>query len=359
MPVGAAYRPRRCCPSSARVLRRRGAGALPAAHAALSQPALGGSASASTRSTEDEWARHFAGFVPLPGNLAEPLALRYHGHQFRIYNPDLGDGRGFVFAQLRDAADGRLLDLGTKGSGQTPWSRGGDGRLTLKGGVREVLASEMLEALGVYTSKGFSLFETGESLHRSDEPSPTRASVLVRLEPLAHPHRHASSACAYRANSGSLRRCSSTACEHYVPRSGRRDGHRRRLLRAVARRSAGSVRVVDGRGLRARRAQHRQHERDRRELRLRPVSLPARHATRASSPPTSTRAGCTPSAASRRPCCGTSSAWPSRCCRSARRRRCARRCGEFGPRYERALCERLARPPRADAAAATMLDTTC
>ena len=124
---------------------------------------------------------HFGRFEPLPGNLIRPLALRYHGHQFRVYNPELGDGRGFLFAQLRDCADGRLLDLGTKGSGQTPWSRGGDGRLTLKGGVREVLATEMLEALGVDTSKSFSLIETGEALERGDEPSPTRSSVLVRL----------------------------------------------------------------------------------------------------------------------------------------------------------------------------------
>ncbi len=117
----------------------------------------------------------------LPGSFPEPLALRYHGHQFRTYNPDLGDGRGFLFAQARDLADSRLLDLGTKGSGTTPWSRGGDGRLTLKGGVREILATEMLEALGVYTSKTFSLVETGEALQRGDEPSPTRSSVLVRL----------------------------------------------------------------------------------------------------------------------------------------------------------------------------------
>ena len=113
----------------------------------------------------------------------EPLALRYHGHQFRVYNPDIGDGRGFLFAQLRDGARwDRLLDLGTKGSGQTPYSRFGDGRLTLKGGVREILATEMLEALGVETSKTFSLIETGEALERNDEPSPTRSAVLVRLQ---------------------------------------------------------------------------------------------------------------------------------------------------------------------------------
>jgi uncharacterized protein YdiU (UPF0061 family) len=129
---------------------------------------------------KDGWARHFCRFEPLPDNLQQPLALRYHGHQFRVYNPEIGDGRGFTFAQLRDA-DGRLLDLGTKGSGQTPYSRHADGRLTLKGGVREVLATEMLEALDVNTSKSFALFETGEALERGDEPSPTRSSVLTRL----------------------------------------------------------------------------------------------------------------------------------------------------------------------------------
>ncbi len=126
------------------------------------------------------WINHFGRFTALPGNLPTPLALRYHGHQFRHYNPDLGDGRGFLFAQVRDGA-GRLLDLGTKGSGQTPWSRDGDGRLTLKGAVREILATEMLETLGVNTSKTLSVIETGEALQRGDEPSPTRSAVLVRL----------------------------------------------------------------------------------------------------------------------------------------------------------------------------------
>ncbi len=130
--------------------------------------------------SDADWVQHFGRFAPLPDNLPQPLALRYHGHQFRTYNPDLGDGRGFLFAQLRDGA-GRLLDLGTKGSGQTPWSRQGDGRLTLKGAVREILATEMLEALGVNTSKTFSVIETGEDLYRSDEPSPTRSAVMVRL----------------------------------------------------------------------------------------------------------------------------------------------------------------------------------
>lgn len=128
-----------------------------------------------------QWARHFSHFDALDGSHPNPLALAYHGHQFQSYNPNLGDGRGFLFAQMVEPGTGRLLDFGTKGSGQTPWSRNGDGRLTLKGAVREILATEMLAALGVDTSKTFSVIETGEALMRGDEPSPTRSAVMVRL----------------------------------------------------------------------------------------------------------------------------------------------------------------------------------
>ena len=165
--------------------------------------------------SEAEWLRHFGRFQPLPDNLERPLALRYHGHQFRVYNPDIGDGRGFLFAQLRNKA-GRLLDLGTKGSGQTPYSRFGDGRLTLKGGVREVLATEMLEALGVETSKSFSLIETGEALERGDEPSPTRSSVLVRLQ---HSHIRIGTfqRLAYLGDAENMRRLVDYSLAHYYP----------------------------------------------------------------------------------------------------------------------------------------------
>ncbi|MEL6940457.1 MAG: YdiU family protein [Cyanobacteria bacterium J06598_1] len=128
--------------------------------------------------------RHFiSAFGEFSGH-APFLALRYHGYQFRSYNPFIGDGRGFLYGQVR-GTDGQLYDLGTKGSGPTPYSRGGDGRLTLKGGVREILASEALHALGVNTSRTLSLIETGEDLHRGDEPSPTRSSVMVRF---SHSH---------------------------------------------------------------------------------------------------------------------------------------------------------------------------
>ncbi|MGI4746975.1 MAG: protein adenylyltransferase SelO [Janthinobacterium lividum] len=166
--------------------------------------------------TDAEWVDHFGRFEPLPGSFPQPLALRYHGHQFKHYNPELGDGRGFLFGQAHDLVDGRLLDFGTKGSGRTPWSRGGDGKLTLKGGVREVLATSMLEALGVYTSKSFSLIETGEALTRGDEPSPTRSAVLVRLN---HSHIRIGTfqRLAYHQDTDSIRRLLDYTIRTYMP----------------------------------------------------------------------------------------------------------------------------------------------
>ena len=128
---------------------------------------------------DNEWIKYFGKFEKLPGINHEPLALKYHGHQFGYYNPDLGDGRGFLLAQFLDK-NNILWDLGTKGSGQTKYSRGGDGRLTLKGAVENLLATEFLTSLGVPTSQTFSIIETAEELQRNDEPSPTRSAVLVR-----------------------------------------------------------------------------------------------------------------------------------------------------------------------------------
>lgn len=181
---------------------------------------------------EARFLAHFGRFEPLPGSLERPLALRYHGHQFRTYNADLGDGRGFLFAQCIDPVDGRLLDFGTKGTGKTPWSRGGDGRLTLKGGVREVLATEMLEALGVYTSKSFALVETGEALWRGDEPSPTRSSVLTRL---SHSHIRIGSfqRLAYLEDHDRLARLLDYAVETYYPALADADDRAAAFLEAV------------------------------------------------------------------------------------------------------------------------------
>ncbi len=181
--------------------------------------------------SDEAWLRHFGRFEPLEDNLPRPLALRYHGHQFRNYNPDIGDGRGFLYAQMR-GADGRLMDLGTKGSGQTPYSRFGDGRLTLKGAVREILATEMLQALGVNTSKTFSVVETGEALHRGDEPSPTRSAVLVRL---SHGHIRIGSfqRLANLGDKANLKRLVAYALRHYYDADDSGDAPARLLALVV------------------------------------------------------------------------------------------------------------------------------
>jgi serine/tyrosine/threonine adenylyltransferase len=126
---------------------------------------------------DEDFVEAFGKFAGHPQPL---LALRYHGYQFGTYNPGLGDGRGFLYGQVR-GIDGYLYDFGTKGSGRTPYSRGGDGMLTLKGAVREVLAAESLQRMGVKTSRCLSVVETGLDLWRGDEPSPTRSAVMVRF----------------------------------------------------------------------------------------------------------------------------------------------------------------------------------
>lgn len=183
--------------------------------------------------SDDEWIAHLGRFAPLPGTLPGPMAMRYHGHQFRQYNSDLGDGRGFTFAQMV-ARDGRLLELGTKGSGQTPYSRFGDGRLTLKGGVREILATEMLEALNVPTSRTLSIIETGEALHRGDEPSPTRSAVMVRM---SHGHIRIGSfqRLAFERDEAGMKRLVAYVLRHFY---GEDSDDPVRLLTLVAQRTA-------------------------------------------------------------------------------------------------------------------------
>lgn len=179
------------------------------------------------------WTDHFGRFRAFDGAQPQPLALRYHGHQFRSYNPEIGDGRGFLFAQCWDGR-GRLMDFGTKGSGTTPYSRFGDGRLTLKGAVREILATEMLEALGVETSRTLSVIETREQLQRGDEPSPTRSAVLVRL---SHGHIRIGSFQRLAAHGleDELRRLTAYCLKHYFGETDGPDAPQRLLAHTVRR----------------------------------------------------------------------------------------------------------------------------
>ncbi|MGB0662505.1 MAG: protein adenylyltransferase SelO [Pontibacterium sp.] len=86
----------------------------------------------------------------------EPLAMKYTGHQFGQYNPDLGDGRGVLLGEVVNP-NGRRFDLHLKGAGQTPFSRMGDGRAVLRSSIREYLCSEAMYALGIPTSRALTL----------------------------------------------------------------------------------------------------------------------------------------------------------------------------------------------------------
>lgn len=108
---------------------------------------------------------------------AEPIALAYAGHQFGGFVPRLGDGRALLLGEALDA-QGRRWDVQLKGSGPTPFSRGGDGRAALGPVLREFLVSEAMHALGVPTTRALAAVRTGDDVVR-DEVLP--GAVLTRV----------------------------------------------------------------------------------------------------------------------------------------------------------------------------------
>lgn len=116
----------------------------------------------------------FAGRVLPEG--AEPIAQAYAGHQFGGFSPSLGDGRALLLGEQLDP-QGRRHDIAFKGSGRTPFSRGGDGKAAVGPMLRELLVSESLHALGVPTTRALAVVATGETVRR-DQPLP--GAVLTR-----------------------------------------------------------------------------------------------------------------------------------------------------------------------------------
>ena len=96
---------------------------------------------------------------------AEPIALAYAGHQFGHFVPQLGDGRAILLGEVI-GRDGGRRDIQLKGSGQTPYSRDGDGRAALGPVLREYIVSEAMAALGVPTTRALAAVTTGESVRR-------------------------------------------------------------------------------------------------------------------------------------------------------------------------------------------------
>jgi uncharacterized protein YdiU (UPF0061 family) len=105
----------------------------------------------------------FSGNTLLPGS--EPIAMAYAGHQFGHFVPQLGDGRALLLGEVLDTG-GRRRDIQLKGSGRTPFSRGGDGRAALGPVLREYLVSEAMHALGVPATRALAAVGSGDFVFR-------------------------------------------------------------------------------------------------------------------------------------------------------------------------------------------------
>jgi uncharacterized protein YdiU (UPF0061 family) len=122
-----------------------------------------------------EFASYFGGQRLLPGS--QPLAMKYTGHQFGTYNPDLGDGRGLLLGEVVNAK-GERWDLHLKGAGQTPYSRFGDGRAVLRSSIREYLGSEAMHHLGIASTRALCIVGSDEPVRREKIE---RGAMILRL----------------------------------------------------------------------------------------------------------------------------------------------------------------------------------
>jgi uncharacterized protein YdiU (UPF0061 family) len=125
--------------------------------------------------SETQAASWLSGAALPPG--ADPIAQAYAGHQFGGFSPQLGDGRAHLLGEFL-APDGSRFDLQLKGSGKTPFSRGGDGKAVLGPMVREYLISEFMAAIGIPTTRSLAVVTTGETVWRE---TALPGAVLARI----------------------------------------------------------------------------------------------------------------------------------------------------------------------------------
>ncbi|GHD51300.1 hypothetical protein SAMN05216429_101117 [Marinobacter persicus] len=124
---------------------------------------------------ESDWTAVGAGAELLEG--MDPVAMKYTGHQFGMYNPELGDGRGLLLWETV-APDGTRWDWHLKGAGTTPYSRFGDGRAVLRSTIREYLCSEAMHGLGIATTRALFMVSAKDPVRRE---SIETAAALMRV----------------------------------------------------------------------------------------------------------------------------------------------------------------------------------
>ena len=122
-----------------------------------------------------DFVAYFSGGKLLPGS--EPLAMYYTGHQFGVYNPDIGDGRAMLLGEVRNG-QGRKYDLHLKGAGRTKYARVFDGRAVLRSAIREYLCSEAMHGLRIPTTRALSIVGSDETVERE---TPEKGAMMLRL----------------------------------------------------------------------------------------------------------------------------------------------------------------------------------
>ena len=164
---------------------------------------------------------------------AEPLAQAYAGHQFGGFSPQLGDGRALLLGEVVDR-HGRRRDIAFKGSGRTPFSRGGDGKAAVGPMLREVLIGECMHALGIPTTRALAVVATGERVQREGA---LPGAVLTRVA-ASHLRVGSFQYFAARGDLDTLRRLADYAIARHDPALAGTPGRPLGLLRAVAERQA-------------------------------------------------------------------------------------------------------------------------
>jgi protein adenylyltransferase len=180
------------------------------------------------------------GVAVLAGNLvpegAAPMALAYAGHQFGHFVPQLGDGRALLLGEVV-GRDGARRDLQLKGSGPTPFSRGGDGRAALGPVLREYIVSEAMHALGVPTTRTLAAVTTGELVYRETR---LPGAVLTRVA-ASHARVGTFQYFAARDDDEAVRLLADYVIARHYPEVAAEEHPYRALLRAVALRQAALV----------------------------------------------------------------------------------------------------------------------
>ena len=167
---------------------------------------------------------------------AEPLAQAYAGHQFGGFSPQLGDGRALLLGEVLDR-QGRRRDIAFKGSGRTPFARGGDGKAAVGPMLREVLIGEAMDAMGIPTTRALAVVATGEPVYR-ERTLP--GAVLTRVA-MSHLRVGTFEFFAARGDLERLRQLAEYSIARHDPDLAGTPDRYLALLRAVARRQAALV----------------------------------------------------------------------------------------------------------------------